>query len=390
MTCLLAIIYLAFISLGLPDTMLGSAWPEMHLQLAVPVSYAGIISMLIATGTVIASLTSDLLTRRLGTGRVTALSVALTAAALLGFSLAPSFWVLCLIALPYGLGAGAVDVALNNYVAIHFHARHMSWLHCFWGIGATAGPVVMALWIARDNNWPAGYLTIGVFQWVLVGVLVLTLPLWKRVEGLREETQEEVRGQDLSLLKALSLPGAKAALIGFFCYSGVETVTNLWASSYAVSGYGVSEDTAAGWSSLFFLGITLGRLASGFLTLKLSTKRLIRLGEALIALGCVILLLPLPVWKIPVALCFVGGGCAPIFPSMLHRTPKVFGEVFSQSMMGMQMACSYTGATLLPPLFGGLSGVVGMWLFPLFLLFFLVLMILGSEGVNRRRAGAED
>lgn len=283
-----------------------------------------------------------------------------------------------------------MDAALNNFVALHYAARHMSWLHCFWGIGATAGPVVMALWIAQDNNWPAGYLTIGVFQWVLVGVLVLTLPLWKRVEGLREETQEEVRGQDLSLTKALSLPGAKAALIGFFCYSGVETVTNLWASSYAVSGYGVSEDTAAGWSSLFFLGITLGRLASGFLTLKLSTKRLIRLGEALIALGCVILLLPLPVWKIPVALCFVGGGCAPIFPSMLHRTPKVFGEVFSQSMMGMQMACSYTGATLLPPLFGGLSGVAGMWLFPLFLLFFLVLMILGSEGVNRRRAGAED
>ena len=390
LTALLVIIYVSFISLGLPDSLLGSAWPAIHLDLGVPLSFAGVISMIVSCGTVISSLLSTRVIRRFGTGRTTLCSVAMTAAALLGFSCSGSVVWFCLLAVPLGLGAGSVDAALNNFVALHYAARHMSWLHCFWGIGATAGPVVMALWIARDNNWPAGYLTIGVFQWVLVGVLVLTLPLWKRVEGLREETQEEVRGQDLSLTKALSLPGAKAALIGFFCYSGVETVTNLWASSYAVSGYGVSEDTAAGWSSLFFLGITLGRLASGFLTLKLSTKRLIRLGEALIALGCVILLLPLPVWKIPVALCFVGGGCAPIFPSMLHRTPKVFGEVFSQSMMGMQMACSYTGATLLPPLFGGLSGVVGMWLFPLFLLFFLVLMILGSEGVNRRRAGAED
>ena len=237
MTCLLAIIYLAFISLGLPDTMLGSAWPEMHLQLAVPVSYAGIISMLIATGTVIASLTSDLLTRRLGTGRVTALSVALTAAALLGFSLAPSFWVLCLIALPYGLGAGAVDVALNNYVAIHFHARHMSWLHCFWGIGATLGPYIMGACLTGGWGWHGGYRTVGLIQLALTACLFLTLPLWR---GARAQVNGASVEQTPSpgALALLRLPGVKADLLALFAYQGLEQTIGLWAASFMVMARG--------------------------------------------------------------------------------------------------------------------------------------------------------
>ena len=387
LTALLVIIYLSFISLGLPDSLLGSAWPAIHAQMGVPLGFAGVISMIVSCGTVVSSLMSARLIKRFGTGTVTAVSVALTAGALLGFSCAPSVVWFCVLAVPLGLGAGSVDAALNNFVALHYAARHMSWLHCFWGLGATAGPAVMAFWIARQNNWKAGYLTIGIFQCVLVAVLVCTLPLWKRVSALRRESGEEEPAEDLPLRKVFRVPGAWAALLGFFCYCGLESLTNLWASSYAVSGYGVSADTAAGWSSLFFLGITVGRLLSGFLTIKVKTPSMIRLGQCLLLVGCVLLLLPLPVWKIPAALCFLGLGCAPIFPSMLHHTPEAFGTGISQAMMGIQMACAYVGATFMPPVFGALTGVLDIRLFPVFLLFFLGLMAFSTEAMRKHLAG---
>lgn len=383
MTCLLAIIYLAFISLGLPDTMLGSAWPEMHLQLAVPVSYAGIISMLIATGTVIASLTSDLLTRRLGTGRVTALSVALTAAALLGFSLAPSFWVLCLIALPYGLGAGAVDVALNNYVAIHFHARHMSWLHCFWGIGATLGPYIMGACLTGGWGWHGGYRTVGLIQLALTACLFLTLPLWR---GARAQVNGASVEQTPSpgALALLRLPGVKADLLALFAYQGLEQTIGLWAASFMVMARGISAQQAATWAALFYLGMTLGRLLSGFLTLRFTDQAMVRLGQGVTALGILLTVLPLGHLTLCAGLLCLGLGCAPIYPSLLHETPSNFGIALSQAVMGLLMACAYVGTTLLAPVFGLIAQNVSIRLFPAYLLLMLVIMTVSCEVLNRK------
>ena len=383
MTCLLAIIYLAFISLGLPDTMLGSAWPEMHLQLAVPVSYAGIISMLIATGTVIASLTSDLLTRRLGTGRVTALSVALTAAALLGFSLAPSFWVLCLIALPYGLGAGAVDVALNNYVAIHFHARHMSWLHCFWGIGATLGPYIMGACLTGGWGWHGGYRTVGLIQLALTACLFLTLPLW---QGARTQVNGASVEQTPSpgALALLRLPGVKADLLALFAYQGLEQTIGLWAASFMVMARGISAQQAATWAALFYLGMTLGRLLSGFLTLRFTDQAMVRLGQGVTALGILLTVLPLGHLTLCAGLLCLGLGCAPIYPSLLHETPSNFGIALSQAVMGLLMACAYVGTTLLAPVFGLIAQNVSIRLFPAYLLLMLVIMTVSCEVLNRK------
>ncbi len=383
MTCLLAIIYLAFISLGLPDTMLGSAWPEMHLQLAVPVSYAGIISMLIATGTVIASLTSDLLTRRLGTGRVTALSVALTAAALLGFSLAPSFWVLCLIALPYGLGAGAVDVALNNYVAIHFHARHMSWLHCFWGIGATLGPYIMGACLTGGWGWHGGYRTVGLIQLALTACLFLTLPLWR---GARAQVNGASVEQTPSpgALALLRLPGVKADLLALFAYQGLEQTIGLWAASFMVMARGISAQQAATWAALFYLGMTLGRLLSGFLTLRFTDQAMVRLGQGVTALGILLTVLPLGHLTLCAGLLCLGLGCAPIYPSLLHETPSNFGIALSQAVMGLLMACAYVGTTLLAPVFGLIAQNVSIRLFPAYLLLMLVIMTASCEVLNRK------
>ena len=383
MTCLLAIIYLAFISLGLPDTMLGSAWPEMHLQLAVPVSYAGIISMLIATGTVIASLTSDLLTRRLGTGRVTALSVALTAAALLGFSLAPSFWVLCLIALPYGLGAGAVDVALNNYLAIHFHARHMSWLHCFWGIGATLGPYIMGACLTGGWGWHGGYRTVGLIQLALTACLFLTLPLW---QGARTQVNGASVEQTPSpgALALLRLPGVKADLLALFAYQGLEQTIGLWAASFMVMARGISAQQAATWAALFYLGMTLGRLLSGFLTLRFTDQAMVRLGQGVTALGILLTVLPLGHLTLCAGLLCLGLGCAPIYPSLLHETPSNFGIALSQAVMGLLMACAYVGTTLLAPVFGLIAQNVSIRLFPAYLLLMLVIMTASCEVLNRK------
>lgn len=385
MTALLVLIYVAFISLGLPDSLLGSAWPAMQKSLGAPLSFAGVISMIVSCGTVVSSLLSARLLARFGTGRVTLVSVAMTAGALLGFALSPSVWWLCLCAVPLGLGAGSVDAGLNNFVALHYEARHMSWLHCFWGVGATVGPMVMAFWINRDNNWHGGYLTIGLLQAALVAVLLFSLPLWKRAEAPASgEGEEEEPVVVLPLSKVFRIPQAKMALLGFFCYCATESTANLWASSYAAAGYGVDEHTAASWSSLFFLGITLGRLLSGFVSIKLSSPALIRVGQALALLGILLLAAPLPLWRIPVALCLLGGGCAPIYPAMLHQTPQVFGKGLSQAMMGVQMACAYVGTTLVPPLFGALAGAVDVRLFPVCLLVFLGLMFLGTERVRRR------
>ncbi len=384
-TLLLLIIYLSFISLGLPDSLLGSAWPVMYGELSVPVSWAGIISMIISGGTIISSFFSERIIRRLGTGLVTFVSVAMTAAALLGFALLPGFWWLCLCAIPLGLGAGSVDSALNNFVALHYKAMHMNWLHCFWGIGASLGPVIMSIRLAEKNGWKQGYLTISLMQFFLVAVLLAALPLWK-IFSKRSSTQAEEEADSLSLRELLSLRGAKAALIGFFCYCAVESTTGIWGSTYLVQAKGISPDIAAQWVSLFYIGITVGRAISGFITMKLDSRRMIRLGEVIILAGVLLLLLPLSDVSLFWGLFAIGLGCAPIYPAMLHLTPENFGEKNSQSIMGIQMACAYVGATFMPPLFGLIAQDIDANWFPIYIMGFLLLMCVMTFQIDRKLA----
>lgn len=385
-TILLVIIYIAFISLGLPDTLLGSAWPSIYGELSVPVSYAGIISMIIAAGTILSSLFSDRMIRRFGTGMVTFVCVAMTAAAIFGFSFSHFFPMLCLWGIPYGLGAGSIDAALNNFVALHYKSRHMSWLHCFWGIGATAGPYIMGLCLTGGLGWNLGYRTIGTTQAVLAVCLFFSLPLWKSFHTSSSQiTQQEQ--QQLSLKDTLSLPGAKAILTAFFCYCAMEATTGLWASSYMVLYKNISVETAAKWASLFYLGITGGRFAAGFITDRLGDKNMVRLGLALAGLGTLLLLLPFGNGMTLAGLLIIGVGCAPIYPSLLHATPNNFGAEKSQSIMGMQMACAYIGTTLMPPLFGLIAQHISISLYPLYLLFFAAAMFIMVERVNKILSG---
>ena len=383
MSLLLPIIYTAFISLGLPDSLLGSAWPEMCLQLNAPVSYAGIISMIISVGTILSSLSSDRVTRRLGAGRVTAISVALTASALFGFSLAPNFWVLCLIALPYGLGAGAVDAALNNYVALHYQAKHMSWLHCFWGLGASIGPYIMGACLTGGLGWQGGYRVISLLQAGLTAALLLTLPLWTR----RPEQgggQAPSQSPTLGLRELVRLPGAKAALTALICYQGTEQTAGLWAASYMVLVRGMNPERAASWAALVYLGIPAGRFLSGFITLKLNDQKMVRLGLAVTVLGIVCLLLPLGSAALWTGLLLIGMGCAPIYPSLLHETPANFGPDLSQAVMGLQMACAYAGTLVLPPLFGLLAQNLSFHLYPAYLLAMAAGMFFSCRVLDRQ------
>ena len=375
---LLAIIYLAFISLGLPDALLGSAWPSMYVQFGVPVSYAGAISMIIAVGTVVSALMSDALTRRLGTGRVTAISVLLTAAALFGFSMSSSFWMLCLWAVPYGIGAGCVDAALNNFVALHYASRHMSWLHCMWGIGASVGPYVMGYALSGGHGWPAGYRYIAVIQAALTVILLLSLPMWKK--GVQAAQDEDARSERPGFRALIKTPGAKSIMLAFFCYSAIENTSGLWASSFLVLHHGISEELAARFASLFYIGITAGRALCGFITAKLSDTSMIRLGQGVLLLGAALLIVPVDEAALA-GLVLIGLGCAPIYPSIIHSTPEHFGASRSQAMIGLEMASAYTGTTLMPPLFGLIANHIDVGLLPCFLLVFWLIMLLAHERV---------
>ena len=383
---LLAIIYLAFISLGLPDALLGAAWPSMYPQFDVPVSYAGIISMIIALGTVVSSLQSDRLTKKLGTGKVTALSVLMTAMALFGFATSHSFGMLCLWAIPYGLGAGSVDASLNNYVALHYESRHMSWLHCMWGIGASAGPYIMGYALTAGWGWNSGYHIIAVLQIVLTAILLCSLPLWKQrpAEVLQDGKVQNVKA--LSIREVLQLAGAREILVCFFCYCALEQTTGLWASSYLTLHKGVSADTAASFASMFYLGITVGRALSGFLTMKLNDVQMIRLGEVIIGIGVLVMLLPFGQSLSLTGLILIGLGCAPVYPCVIHSTPAHFGADKSQAIIGIQMACAYVGTCLMPPVFGLIANHNTVALLPVYLLIILVLMVIMHELLCKKTA----
>ncbi len=379
---LLTVIYISFISLGLPDGLLGSAWPSMYEGLNVPVSYAGIISMIISGGTIISALLSDKIVTKLGTGIVTAVSVAMTCVALFGFSVSTQFWQLCLWGVPYGLGAGSVDAALNNYVALHYKSRHMSWLHCFWGVGCCAGPYIMRAFLTGGKSWGGGYFTVSVIQAVLTAALFISLPLWKKIAAKSPSAQGQGNGH-VGIRKALSIKGVKEVMGAFLCYCAAESTTGLWAVSYIVFYKGISAEDAAGWGAIFFLGITVGRFLNGFLTEKFSDRQLVRAGIVIILLGITVMLIPLGNISAAAGLMLIGLGCAPIYPCFIHATPHNFGAEASQAVIGLQMACAYVGSTLMPPLFGLLADSIGIWLFPFYLILFTVGMLVLSERLNR-------
>ena len=378
---LIAIIYMAFISLGLPDSLLGSAWPVMHGELGVPLSYAGIITMIISGGTIVSSLCTTRVVKKFGTGLTTAISVALTALALFGFFLSHSFWLLCVFAIPYGLGAGAVDAALNNYVALHYSSRHMSWLHAFWAVGVTISPNIMGACLTNNLSWNAGYFFVAALQTLLVILLFSTLKLWKK-DGDEEETEET---KALSVAQALKIKGAPLVMIAFFSFCALEGTAGLWASSYLVEYREISKETAALLASLFYFGEMIGRFLNGFVADKWGDKRMIRLGIIVMLVGIAVILLPVTT-DVPALLGIVvlGLGAAPVYPCVIHSTPDNFGRENSQALVGIQMASAYLGTTFMPPVFGLLAQYVHVGLYPVFLGVFAVLMLITTELLNRK------
>ena len=398
---MIAVIYLSFISLGLPDSLLGAAWPVMSEEFGAPVGLAGVVSLIISAGTIVSSLLSDRLTKRFGAGMVTAASTLLTAVALFLFSLAAQFWQLALFAIPYGLGAGGVDAALNNYVALHLKSRHMSWLHCMWGVGASVSPYIMSYALSGASGWSRGYLIVAAVQGFITILLFLSLPLWRRTSNHNvnivpaDSAQPKWEGdaktcaadapqkgshsaRPLPLKEVFRVPGAMMCFLCFFCYCALESSSSLWASSFMVARNGFSEERAAMFASLFFIGITAGRGINGFLTFRFSDKTLIRIGCALIAAGVVIIAVPGADWLTIAGFVVLGLGCAPIYPSIIHSTPALFGADKSQAIIGMQMAFAYIGSQA-SPLFGVIAQVVSPAALPYYLAFFLVMVVLFHE-----------
>jgi len=374
---LLALIYVAFISLGLPDGLLGSAWPAMYGQMSVPFSYAGLVSTIICAGTIASSLSSDRLTHRFGTAAVTAFSTFLTAAALVGFSLSRSFIPLCLLAIPYGLGAGGVDAALNNYVALHYESRHMSWLHCMWGVGASTGPYIMGAALSANLGWQEGYRFVGIIQITVSFILFMSIPLWKRGREAAAITRE----RPLRLSEIVRLKGAKEVMTCFFCYCAVEQTAMLWGGSYLVLKIGMSADKAASLSAMFATGLTFGRFLCGFITMKLSDKSMIRLGGTIMLVGAALIAFG---GRLSLAgLCLFGLGCAPVYPCIIHSTPDIFGAENSQAVIGVQMASAYVGVLITPPLFGVLARRISLGLFSPCLLLITALMLIMHERLRK-------
>ncbi len=377
-TLLLIIIYIAFISLGLPDSMLGAAWPLMQREMSLPLEGAGLVSTIVSAGTIVSSLLSSKLIKKLGTGLLTMLSVLMTALALLGYSTTQNYFWLCLMAIPLGLGAGAVDAALNDYVARNFPSRHMSWLHAFWGVGATTGPLLLAYVVSRSGRWQGGYRAVSIIQIVLVVILTLSLPLWRK--------QDKANGEDVAHSKTngsiFEIPGMIPNLTAFFGYCGMELTAGLWFASFLVAERGLTAELASAWAASYYFGIMLGRMINGFLTMKFSSKTLIRTGQVLILVGLILLFIPTATFSL-IGLLLVGMGCAPIYPSMLHETPARFGEENSSRLMGIQMASAYLGLTVMPPLVGLIASKTTLAIFPWALLLLWLMNVLGSESVNK-------
>lgn len=389
MTILLLIIYLAFISLGLPDALLGSSWTVIHLELNTSLEFAGVIAMIISGGTIISSLLTSRIIRRFQTGKVVVVSVALTAMSLVGFSISTSISMLILFAIPLGLGAGAVDAVLNNFVALHYKPRHMNWLHCFWGVGATGGPLILAMYLGSSGTWRDGYMTVGIIQFILVAVLIATLPLWRNIASGNKDRKSD-SSEFVSNRKAFDIKGVKLALLTFLCYCSLEAGTGLWAASYLTVQKGLDVSSAALWVAMYYGGITVGRFVSGLISEKVRGENLIRAGLAIITFGIVLIMLPLPTLFSTSGLVLIGLGCAPIYPSMIHLTPSRFGKNASQSIIGLSMAFAYIGTTFMPPLLGAVSSVLTLKILPYGLLIFALGMIIASEKLRKITSKTKD
>ncbi len=377
---LLAIIYFGFISLGLPDAVLGSAWPVVSAQLGAPLSSLGVLTVIIAAGTIVSSLFSDRITKALGVQAVCAISVGMTAVALLGYANSTSFIMLCLWSVPYGLGAGGIDAALNNYVALHYSSRHMSWLHCMWGVGATAGPYIMGSVLSGGGVWNTAFIIIFVIQAVLTVMLTLSRPIWQK--STEEGHSDEHRSKEpLSVKQILGVPGVAMLCLTFFCYCAIEVTTGAWASSYLVDVKGTLPQTAASFAAFYYLGITIGRAVSGFLTMRFNDITMIRGSFAVVGVGILLFFLPFGTFFSLAGLILIGLGNAPIYPCIIHSTPAFFGKDKSQAIIGFEMASAYTGIMLMPALFGLLAENISLTLYPIFLLVILIAMVVLFEAV---------
>lgn len=375
---LLPIIYLLFISLGLPDSLLGSSWPSIYVEFNVPVSYAGIISVIICLGTVVSSLNSDRLTKKFGPGLVSAVSVALTAICMFGFSISHSMVALCLWAFPYGLGGGSIDAALNNYIALHYGSKHMSWLHCMWGVGASIGPYILSYAISRQQGWNMGYRYISYIQLGITLIAFLSIPLWKKKASLSfsEDADAIPDAKPLPLKDVLRIPNAKNILLCFFCYCGIESIMFVYASTFMKLQFHATAEQAASYGAIFYLGMTIGRAINGFATMKFTDKQLIRFGQCLVLVGLLAMLLAFGNTYVALAgILLAGLGCAPIYPCIINSTPVAFGADKSQAMIGVQMACAYMGSLVMPPLFGFVANRTTMALLP----YFILALLLGNS-----------
>jgi len=381
---LLALIYVCFVSLGLPDSLLGSAWPVLHAEIGVPLSFAGVISATIFVGTILSSLFSDKLLHKFGAGRVTAVSVVMTALGLFGFSISNQFWMLILWSIPYGLGAGGVDAILNNYVALHYKPQHMSWLHCMWGVGASVSPYIMSFSLVHLDSWNYGYLTVSVIQAVLSIVIFFSIPLWKNGHAVDGQDEKEIKSNPLTFKEIFAIKGAIPCFFMFFFYCSLELTTSLWASTYFVQRCEFTPEAAAGYASMFYIGITLGRFINGFLAMKFDDHFLIRMGTGIIAIGIGFLFVPVYSVFAVIGFIIIGLGCAPIYPCIIHMTPYVFGEDKSQAMIGVQMAFAYIGFLVMPPLFGFIAERTSISLLPIYQVIVLALIFLMHELVIKR------
>lgn len=374
---LLVVIYVAFVGLGIPDSLFGAAWPAIYSDLGLPVSAGSAITMIISCGTIVSSLCSAAVINRFGTGRVTAASTTLTAVALLGLSLAPSLLWLCLLAVPLGLGAGAIDTALNNYVALHYRATHMNFLHCAYGVGVTISPFIMSVALSA-GTWREGYLGATVCQAAIALLTIAILPLWGRVARAHDELGDnDAEPRTVSPIELVRRRDVRLACLVFLASVAIEGICNTWGTSYFVNARGMGAGEAAGMVTVYYVGVTLGRFLSGVLANRLSSKQLVGLGQLVTFVAVLVLLAPLPASAAPVGLFLVGFGNSPLYPNMLHLTPRLFGRELSQSVIGVQMAASYVGSLAIAPLFGVVGQTLGFWLFPVALLA-LSLVVLGA------------
>lgn len=392
-TLLLIIIYITFISLGLPDSMLGSSFPAIAENLNVSTDIAGYVGMVVSLCTIISSLMSSWLIRKFSSKMVVSVSVVLTAIALLLFSFVKEgyTWAFYIIAIPLGLGAGAIDSALNNYVALHYKAIHMNWLHAFWGIGASTGPLIIGAFIDSTNKssgWNYGVLTIACIQFGIALLLFLTLPLWNKVMEKEESVEKEEEasksddGQGLKTL--LKNPVFYFTVLGFFCYCALENSTGLWVGSFFHVNMGSSTDEAAMLTSTFYIGITVGRLLCGPISLKLNERQMMRMGEAIITVGIVLVFIQVNKYVPMVGFVVVGLGCAPLYPAIIRSTPYRFSKKLSQRAMGLEMATAYVGGLTMPPLIGLIARLLGenYHILPYFMAAFALAMIACHETIN--------